>query len=600
MSYMQRPEIAGSSASLLPRTPQPKPPVRGSQISLASSLSDKFSLTPNPAEWGAALTMSTPEPDDFLHNPDPKRDLRHDGGGHIFTSRGVTNLGCLFILAAGILMLLYAAPSSPQLTLSHPRPSAGYPIYSHFTRHEQSRLGGFNLGGMNATGQVAAFPNWPGLIDIATPQSAYTKPSYNDPTQQWELVFSDEFAVDGRTFNPGDDPYWEAVDLYYWQTGDLEWYDPKQATTKDGYLRLTLETAVPENNHNLSYVSGMIQSWNKFCFTGGLIEVSVQLPGSSTKGGLWPAVWTMGNLGRAGYGASLDGMWPYSYDTCDIGTLANQTMPGATVPEAAFTNGDPENNDQLSLLPGQRLSACTCPGESHPGPVHHDGSFVGRSAPEIDLFEALVGTTAAVSQSAQWAPFNAQYAWDNTTQNLKIVNPDVTVLNTYTGGAFQQTTSMMSNTNTDCYELEAGCFSIYGYEYQPSTSSDPGYITWVTNGTSVATIEGAGMGPDKAANISTRPITLEPMYIIMNLGLSNSFAHGVDLSTLNYPTTMLIDYVRVYQPSGSKNIGCDTPERPTAEYINAYPDAYANANFTLFGTPQYNQSIPRNKLIDAC
>ena len=24
--------------------------------------------------------------------------------------------------------------------------------------------------------------------------------------------------------------------------------------------------------------------------------------------GLWPAIWTLGNLGRAGYGASLDGM----------------------------------------------------------------------------------------------------------------------------------------------------------------------------------------------------------------------------------------------------------------------------------------------------
>jgi hypothetical protein len=32
-----------------------------------------------------------------------------------------------------------------------------------------------------------------------------------------QLVFSDEFRVDGRTFYPGDDPYWEAVDLHYWE-----------------------------------------------------------------------------------------------------------------------------------------------------------------------------------------------------------------------------------------------------------------------------------------------------------------------------------------------------------------------------------------------
>ena len=39
----------------------------------------------------------------------------------------------------------------------------------------------------------------------------------------------------------------------------------------------------------------------------------------------------MGNLGRAGYGGTLDGLWPYSYDTCDVGTLANQTLNGLCI-----------------------------------------------------------------------------------------------------------------------------------------------------------------------------------------------------------------------------------------------------------------------------
>lgn len=47
---------------------------------------------------------------------------------------------------------------------------------------------------------------------------------------------------------------------------------------------------------------------NKFCFTGGYIETSVQLPGANNVYGLWPAIWTMGNLGRAGYGATLEGL----------------------------------------------------------------------------------------------------------------------------------------------------------------------------------------------------------------------------------------------------------------------------------------------------
>lgn len=80
--------------------------------------------------------------------------------------------------------------------------------------------------------------------------------------------------------------------------------------------------------------------------------------------------------------------WPYTYDQCDVGTAPNQTLQG--LPEAALTGGDPAQGGSLSFLPGQKLSRCTCSGESHPGPVHKDGSLVGRSAPEIDVFEATV------------------------------------------------------------------------------------------------------------------------------------------------------------------------------------------------------------------
>jgi hypothetical protein len=75
-----------------------------------------------------------------------------------------------------------------------------------------------------------------------------------------------------------------------------------------------------------------------------------------------------------------------------------------------------------SMLPGQRLSACTCPGESHPGPQRQDGSYVGRSAPEIDLFEALVsGKRGQVSQSAQWAPFNVSFATQEFVGYYKVL-----------------------------------------------------------------------------------------------------------------------------------------------------------------------------------
>jgi hypothetical protein len=89
------------------------------------------------------------------------------------------------------------------------------------------------------------------------------------------------------------------------QTNDLEWYDPAALTTKDGALEITLSR---KDTHNLNFQSGMMSTWNKFCFTGGLVEVSVVLPGANNVAGFWPAIWAMGNLGRAGYGASLDGM----------------------------------------------------------------------------------------------------------------------------------------------------------------------------------------------------------------------------------------------------------------------------------------------------
>jgi len=122
---------------------------------------------------------------------------------------------------------------------------------------------------------------------------------------EMQLIFSDEFNTDGRTFYPGDDPYWEAADLHYWATNNMEWYDPAALITKDGALQVTLSR---KNTHGMNYQGGMMSTWNTFCFTGGLIEVSVRLPGVNDIMGLWPAVWTMGNLGRAGYGATLDGM----------------------------------------------------------------------------------------------------------------------------------------------------------------------------------------------------------------------------------------------------------------------------------------------------
>ena len=52
-------------------------------------------MSADPASWGGNISLGVREPDDDLHNPDPKRDRRVDKGGSVLTSRGFANLGCL-------------------------------------------------------------------------------------------------------------------------------------------------------------------------------------------------------------------------------------------------------------------------------------------------------------------------------------------------------------------------------------------------------------------------------------------------------------------------------------------------------------------------
>ncbi|KAF9525037.1 beta-glucan synthesis-associated protein KRE6 [Crepidotus variabilis] len=517
--------------------------------------------------------MNHKEPDDFLHNPDPRRDRKNDHGGSIFTVRGLANLGCLSILALGCLMLF-----------------AGYPMLTHFLEKTPSAQGGFNLGGINATGQISDIPGNFGLIDKDTPQEALTYKSYQDD-EELVLVFSDEFNQDDRTFYPGDDPFWEAVDLHYWGTNNLEWYDPIQVTTKNGKLQLRMEIVDNEaDNHNLKYRSAMLQTWNKFCFTGGLILVNLQLPGVSNIGGLWPAFWTMGNLGRAGFGASVEGLWPYTYDSCDVGTLPNQTYPDGQRPLAAITSGDQGIGGSLSYLPGQRLSACTCPGESHPGPMRKDGTYVGRSAPEIDVVEAtIIDDIGYASMSSQFAPFNAGYKYDTT--QTQIFNTTRTQYNTYLGGIYQQTASCIVLTDTDCYETPGKCFAQYGFEYKPGF--DGAYITWI-NQEKAWTVLGEAFEADSTTEVGRRPVPMEPMYLITNLGMAHNFGVISDQIDTVFPATMQIDWVRIYQRKDSVNVGCDPKDFPTAQYIETYKDAYTNPNFTVWADTK--QPWPKNRL----
>lgn len=55
----------------------------------------------------------------------------------------------------------------------------------------------------------------------------------------------------------------------------------------------------------------------------------------------------------------------------------------------------------------------------------------------------------------------------------------------------------------------------------------------------------------------------------MNLGISENFG-TVDYDNLKFPSTMRVDWIRVYQDPDNINIGCDPTDFPTAAYIDEY------------------------------
>ena len=144
--------------------------------------------------------------------------------------------------------------------------------------------------------------------------------------------------------------------------------------------------------------TAMIQTWNKFCFTGGVLELSIKLPGHAYSGGLWPAAWLVGNLARASYQKSTLNMWPWSYDKCD-------------------------HNEMDTLKYKQEINAC----DANPGYGLHP--YQGRGAPEIDIFEVMPGHEMPgssetirpfLSQSLQVSPGIAKH--QSTPQPMSSLN----------------------------------------------------------------------------------------------------------------------------------------------------------------------------------
>ncbi|TMW60340.1 hypothetical protein Poli38472_000382 [Pythium oligandrum] len=285
-------------------------------------------------------------------------------------------------------------------TVSHPETDSGsgsgsgYGSFVNQTRYE-----------INQYRTLSGILPW---VDPTTPDNRQSYTSSRGDT--WQLVMSDEFNVVDRNFTAGKDHLWVSLDKPDGVNGGLGYYahdmvDIKCDKSDNGsdvcYLNMKVESSVtnitvynqysrPPGFQNITffYRAAMLQTWNKFCFQGGMLEVRAQLPAvvdakyknpDMGKGPnarttdidyypTWPGIWMMGNLGRAIFSGSTRRMWPFSYNKCEPKVF------------------DPSN---------QRISAC----DSNPG--HGLNPNQGRGAPEIDLLE---GGGLAISSSIQIGP----------------------------------------------------------------------------------------------------------------------------------------------------------------------------------------------------
>ena len=158
--------------------------------STAAFLPGKFSdagATFLPADqYGSYERLDGPaDDDDFIHEPG-SRNIEISGTSW----RGIVNVSVLALIVLALLALF-----------------AGYPIASHYTQNLV-----WKNAKTNGTGQIPDLFQLPSLIDPMTPSDQLTRKGFDG--QDYVLVFSDEFETPGRTFYPGDDPFWEAADLW--------------------------------------------------------------------------------------------------------------------------------------------------------------------------------------------------------------------------------------------------------------------------------------------------------------------------------------------------------------------------------------------------
>jgi beta-glucanase (GH16 family) len=143
-----------------------------------------------------------------------------------------------------------------------------------------------------------------------------------------------------------------------------------------------------------------------------------------------------------------------------------------------------------------------------------------------------------MSQSLQLAPFDAGYWPFNTSSDYTQYDSSITRWNSYRGGNLQQAVSSLTWVPDGVYQNTSQQFNTYGMEWYANTNDrDNGYVAWIASGVRSWTVHASAMAPNPKSEIGQRIIPEEPMYLIMNFGMSNNF-QAVTFAQLDFPNEM--------------------------------------------------------------
>lgn len=432
-----------------------------------------------------------------------------------------------------------------------------------------------------ARGLQVADPTNSDWIDPDTPEKFRTMTVPNDArnlytggsSSTFELIFSDEFNVSKRQFIAGFDKRWTAIDIRDKSNMGQHHFLPQAVQTDKGNLIIT-STKPKGGYRGAKYVSGSLQTWNKFCYTGGFVEVRAILPGKWGVPGTWPAIWIMGNIGRAAFLGSQDGTWPWSFDYC-----------------APWVEKGEKKH--------QKINACGNLTDKNDPDSYADryglGAFKGRGATEIDVMEAqirardqpaMISTSLQISPSlypnmrpaSETLPAPGQWYQGLLFGNYTRINSD------YYGESGLDSLSALTQLDTNAFDN----YHLYQLDWSPGPE---GHIRWWLDNNFLFEIPGSALNV-WSDGIPPRQIPVEPSYLILSTAVSEKFSPPCEGQICDsiWPSNFTIDYVRVYQgnPNRYTSIGCNPPGFPTSDWIYTHPVDY--------GLPWY-VSLPLGKTL---